>query len=197
MSSKRSIRRQAHIPPKAIQTDLPAVLFDLDGTLVDSNYQHVNAWSEALLSAGIVIPRWKIHRRIGMSGQSFVRELLREGARKEQGTDIESLEKEHDNKFRTTIPHIQQLPGANDLLKHLARCGVRIAIATTGGRRATARLLRKLDVPDGMAIVTGDDVENAKPSPDVFVAAAQRLNVAIENCIVVGDSAWDLLAAEI
>jgi HAD superfamily hydrolase (TIGR01549 family) len=191
--SKRSQSR--NLPSKAGKTDLPAVLFDLDGTLIDTNYQHVTTWSEALLNAGIKIPRWKIHRRIGMSGKSFVKELLREVDCKEKEIDVENLEKEHDKKFRTTIPNIQSLPGTNDLLKHLARCGVRIAIATTGGRKATARLLRKLDIPAGMPILTGDDVKNAKPSPDVFVAAAQRLNVAIEDCIVVGDSVWDLLAA--
>lgn len=174
---------------------VPAVLFDLDGTLIDSNYQHVNAWSEALLAAGIVIPRWKIHRRVGMSGKSMIRELLRELPSKAQKIDLVQLEHKHDTRFRREIPHLQPLPGANQLLKHLSRHGVRIAIATTGGKDATALLLRRLHLPPGISIVTGDDVEKAKPAPDVFVAAANRLNVAISNCIVVGDSVWDLLAA--
>jgi hypothetical protein len=89
--SKRSQSR--NLPSKAGKTDLPAVLFDLDGTLIDTNYQHVNAWSEALLNAGIEIPRWKIHRRIGMSGQSFVKELLREVDCKEKGLPLRILKR--------------------------------------------------------------------------------------------------------
>jgi HAD superfamily hydrolase (TIGR01549 family) len=173
---------------------MPAVLFDLDGTLLDSNYQHVNAWSEALLEAGIVIPRWKIHRHIGMSGKSAIQELLRE-IPKRGSADLNELERKHDRKFRKTIAHLQPLPGANQLLRHLSRRGIRVAIATTGGRNLTSLLLQRLDLPKGMPILTGDDVEKAKPSPDIFTAAAQSLNVAIEDSIVVGDSVWDLLAA--
>lgn len=174
---------------------LPAVLFDLDGTLIDSNYQHVNAWAEALHSAGIVIPTWKIHRRIGMSGKSFLPELLRELRHKHKQADIQQLEKKHDQLFRRQIPRLLPLPGAVDLLQHLSRHHVRIAIATTGGRQQTARLLRQIQIPRTTRIVNGDDVEKAKPSPDIFMVAAHQLNVAINNCIVVGDSAWDLLAA--
>lgn len=174
---------------------MPAVLFDLDGTLIDSNYQHVNAWSETLLEAGIVIPRWKIHRRVGMSGKSMIRELLRELPHKAHKIDLDQLESRHDSRFRREIPRLEPLPGANQLLKHLSRHRIRIAIATTGGKDATAQLVKRLELPAGMPIVTGDDVERAKPSPDVFVLAANRLKVAINNCIVVGDSVWDLLAA--
>ena len=179
----------------AAPVPLPAVLFDLDGTLIDSNYQHVNAWAEALRGAGIVIPTWKIHRRIGMSGKSFVRELLREIARRPKGVDVEQLERKHDRIFRRQIRALEPLPGANELLKHLSRRGVQIAIATTSGREQTTVLLRQLKIPRGTEIVTGDDVARTKPSPDIFMLAAQRLGVPINDCIVVGDSAWDLLAA--
>jgi len=180
---------------KKSSLELPAVLFDLDGTLIDSNYQHVDAWSKALSSAGIVIPTWKIHRRIGMSGKSFLRELLREIRRKHTRANLERLEKEHDQIFRRHIHRLVPLPGAVDLLKHLSRHCVRIAIATTSGREQTSRLLRQINIPAATRVVTGDDVEKAKPSPDIFVVAAGTLNVPINNCIVVGDSAWDLLAA--
>jgi HAD superfamily hydrolase (TIGR01509 family) len=173
----------------------PAILFDLDGTLIDSNYHHVEAWSEALRSAGIVIPLWKIHRRIGMSGKSFLKELLRELAHSKRSLNLEKLEKKHDTLFRRLTPRLAPLPGANELLKHLARQQVRIAIATTGGQAQTSGLLKRLELPKQIEIVTGDDVERAKPSPDIFVAAAQRLRIAIGDCIVVGDSAWDMLAA--
>ena len=174
---------------------LPAALFDLDGTLIDSNYQHVQAWAEALLEAGIVIPCWKIHRRIGMSGKAFVQELLRELTPRRKDIDLDELEQAHDKKFRSAIPQLQTLPGAGELLKHLARNHVRIAIATTGGQKQTSLLLQKLKLPRGVEVITGDDVERAKPSPDIFVAAAQKLHVAPSDCIVVGDSVWDLLAA--
>jgi HAD superfamily hydrolase (TIGR01509 family) len=175
--------------------DLPSVLFDLDGTLVDSVYQHVMAWSQVLESVGIVIPRWKVHRRIGMSGKSFVRELLRETANRRRSIDLDQLERKHDEIFSRMLPSIKALPGTDRLLVHLSRKKVRVAIATTGNRTQTSALLKKIRIPSGIPILTGDEVLKAKPSPDIFVAAAERLNVAIADCIVVGDSVWDLLAA--
>lgn len=177
-------------------SDLPAFLFDVDGTLVDSVYEHVQAWSKALSSVDIVVPNWKLHRRIGMSGQSFLRELLREAGRSRLGpNDIERLERRQAAEFSKSIPKLEPLPGARDLLKHLSSIRARWAIATTGNAKQTKRLLQLLDIPRGVPVVTGDDVEKAKPSPDVFVSAAQRLGVSIEDAIVIGDSVWDLLAA--
>jgi HAD superfamily hydrolase (TIGR01509 family) len=180
---------------RAPRLDLPAILFDLDGTLIDSNYHHVATWSEALRSAGIVIPNWKIHRRVGMSGKSFLRELLREIPHPKRKVNLEQLERKHDALFRRTIPRLAPLPGANELLRHLADNNLRIAIATTGGKSQTSALLRHLEIPTGMRVVTGDDIEQAKPSPDIFMLAAQRLNIALSDCLVVGDSIWDMLAA--
>lgn len=177
------------------RVDLPAVLFDLDGTLIDSVYHHVIAWSETLQRAGIFFPEWKIHRRVGMSGKSFLQELLREIAPKKRGVNLDRLERQHDIRFSRVIPHLQPLPGANELLSHLARQEIRVAIATTGNRKQTLAILRRLQLPREVPIVTGDDVKKAKPSPDIFVAAAQRLSANISDCIVVGDSVWDLLAA--
>jgi HAD superfamily hydrolase (TIGR01549 family) len=176
------------------KTETPAVLFDLDGTLVDSVYEHVQAWWSTLNGAGILIPKWKIHRRIGMSGKSFVTELLREFAPGKK-VDIDSLEEEHDQRFAQSLPDIARLPGADDLLRHLHRAKVRIAIATTGNRKQTRLLLKKINVPPKTPILTGDDVKKAKPSPDIFMAAARSLKIALSDCIVVGDSVWDLLAA--
>jgi len=172
----------------------PGILFDLDGTLIDTVYQHVSAWSVALRSVGVVIPQWKIHRRVGMSGRSMVQQLLAEqGSRLK--VDIGLLEKKHDAGFTKASrdPHI--LPGSKELLKFLTRKHIRWAIATTGGKEQTARLLKKLDIPAGVPVVTGDDVAKTKPSPDVFVLAADQLGVPIEDCIVTGDSVWDMLAA--
>ncbi len=172
----------------------PAVLFDLDGTLIDTVYEHVLAWSVSLRRANITIANCEIHRRIGMSGGSLVRQLVRQQSTKHRALPVEQLEKWHDTAFRKATRDVHLVSGANELLRHLNQTGVRWAIATTGGREQTRRLLRRLKVPPKI-VVTGDDVERAKPSPDVFVLAAQRLSVPIDRCIVVGDSVWDMLAA--
>jgi HAD superfamily hydrolase (TIGR01549 family) len=173
----------------------PAILFDLDGTLVDTAYRHVTSWASALRDAGILVPEWKIHRRIGMSGRSLVRQLVREHGLHSRKIDVEQLEKMHDAVFNKSISSIQPLPGSEKFLRHLTRHGVRWAIATTGGKQQTKKLLRTLQIPAKAVVVTGDDVAKAKPSPDVFVTAAERLGVPVEHCIVVGDSVWDMLAA--
>ena len=173
----------------------PAILFDLDGTLLDTNYEHVLAWSAALKSANIEVPKWKIHRRIGMNGRSLVRQLLREHRRRLTDTEIEKLEEKHDSLFKKIAKEVLPLPGAEELLSRLSRLQVPWAIATTGGAEQTKRLLRSLRLPSQSIVVTGDDVRKAKPSPDVFVAAAERVDMPIEHCIVVGDSVWDMLAA--
>ena len=173
----------------------PAILFDLDGTLVDTVYQHVTAWSAALRSEGIILPNWKIHRRIGMSGKSLVRQLLREMRTAPGRVNIGVLEKKHDAEFMRASRRVELLPGAGELLEYLTRRGIRWAIATTGNQKQTTRLLKNLSIPAGVPVVTGDDVAKAKPSPDVFVLAANRLGVPIGDCIVTGDSVWDILAA--
>jgi HAD superfamily hydrolase (TIGR01549 family) len=177
------------------KSEMPAVLFDLDGTLIDSVYEHVQAWWNTLSQAGIQVPKWRIHRRVGMSGKSFIKELLREFAPEKKEINIDQLEKEHDARIREALSEISPLRGADDLLKHLHRSKVRIAIATTGNRKQTSLLLKKLKVPSGTPVLTGDDAEKAKPSPDIFVAAAKSLKARLNDCIVVGDSVWDLLAA--
>jgi HAD superfamily hydrolase (TIGR01549 family) len=173
----------------------PALLFDLDGTLIDTAYEHVLAWSLALRSAGIMVSNWGGHRRIGMSGHALVRQMVRELGEKHSRVKIESLEKKHDAEFNRMASKVRALPGTQDMLDRLTRLRVRWAIATTGGKRQTKKLLRRLRIPANIVVVTGDDVAKAKPSPDVFLMAANRLNMPIDHCIVVGDSVWDMLAA--
>jgi HAD superfamily hydrolase (TIGR01549 family) len=172
----------------------PAILFDLDGTLVDTVYQHVVAWSAPLKSAGLVIPDWEIHRRVGMSGKSMLRQLLREHPPKRK-INVNALEAKHDTEFSRISRDVRPLPGAQQLLRYLMRHKVPWAIATTNTKAQTKRLLRIFNIPADTVIVTGDDVGQAKPSPDVFVLAAQRLGVPSASCIVTGDSVWDMLAA--
>jgi HAD superfamily hydrolase (TIGR01549 family) len=171
-----------------------AILFDLDGTLVDTVYQHVCSWSAALKREGVIIPAWKIHRRIGMSGSAMVRQLLREQGFRTK-IDIAVLEKRHDDAFIKSSRDASVLPGARELLKFLTKRHVLWAIATTGNKEQTARLLRKFSIPASVPVVTGDDVVKAKPSPEVFVLAADRLGRPIADCIVTGDSVWDVVAA--
>lgn len=192
-SAQRHNSASARVDSESLEP--PAVLFDLDGTLTDSVYQHVMAWSRTLLRAGIRIPTWEIHRRVGMSGKSFVHELVRQMAPRKRNIQIEALEKQHDREFSRMLREVQPLNGANELLHHLWSSKIRTAIATTGNRKQTSLLIKKLKIPSHIPIITGDDVAKAKPSPDIFVAAARALGASIRDCIVVGDSVWDLLAA--
>jgi HAD superfamily hydrolase (TIGR01509 family) len=179
-----------------VHSDRPAVLFDLDGTLLDSVYQHVIAWKEALESAGIPLSIWRIHRRIGMSGGLFVRALVRETGREISGAEADHLRALHEDGYRRRISEVKPLPGAEALLKRLTQIGVPWAIATSSSA-STARIsLTLLEIPDGAPVITRDDVQYAKPNPDLFLAAAQALGKPISESFVVGDSVWDLLAAQ-
>jgi HAD superfamily hydrolase (TIGR01549 family) len=173
----------------------PPILFDLDGTLVDTVYQHVTSWSIALSKHGLEIPSWKIHRRIGMSGKSMAKQLLREPEVGKHRIDLDKLESLHDSEFRKASRHLRVLPGSQQLLNHLTRNHVPWAIATTGNQKQTKRLLQNLRLPRNTVIVTGDDVAQAKPSPDIFLLAAEKLQSPLEDCVVVGDAIWDMLAA--
>ena len=173
----------------------PAFLFDLDGTLVDSVYQHVIAWRDALESVGIDLPVWKIHRRIGMSGGLFVNALARELDRELEPEVIAALPGLHVDAFIGRFDSVRPLPGAAELLATLSAHGVGWAIATSGRERYARRSLELLGLPADTPLVTRDQVRYAKPDPDLFLAAANRIGVDITGSVVVGDSVWDLLAA--
>src|ERR1700722_6290903 len=174
---------------------MPAFLFDLDGTLIDSVYQHVIAWREALSQAGIDLSVWRIHRRIGMSGGLFVSALMRETGVRLSEQDIESLQQAHAREYLKLADSVRPLPGAADLLADLTSKNVRWAIATSGRRLTAERALPMLGLPTDAPMVTRDMVRPAKPDPDLFLAAAALLGVEPQNAYVVGDSVWDLLAA--
>jgi HAD superfamily hydrolase (TIGR01509 family) len=173
----------------------PAFLFDLDGTLVDSVYQHVLAWREALESGGIKLSVWRIHRRIGMSGGLFINALLRETGGEVSPEQVKRIQRVHAEAYARLVPQVRPLPGARDLLTHLTKVGVPWAIATSGRLESARPNIEMLDVPSGVPVITRDQVEHAKPDPDLFLAAAERLGVPVGDSVVVGDSVWDLLAA--
>jgi HAD superfamily hydrolase (TIGR01509 family) len=173
----------------------PAFLFDLDGTLVDSVYQHVLAWREALEASGIELAVWRIHRRIGMSGGLFVNALLREIGQQVSRDQVERVQQLHQQAFLRQASQVRLLPGARQLLARLSEQSVPWAIATSGRRGSAQPALDLLGVAPQAVVVTRDQVPHAKPDPDLFLAAAERLQVDIEHSIVVGDSVWDLLAA--
>jgi phosphoglycolate phosphatase-like HAD superfamily hydrolase len=173
----------------------PAFLFDLDGTLVDSVYQHVLAWQEALDEAGLAVSVWRIHRKMGMSGGLFASALAREIGHDLDPEQVAQVGRLHDEAYARHSGRVRALPGARELLAHLTRVGVPWAIATSGYMESAGRVLDLLDVPEGIPVVTRDQVAHAKPDPDLFVTAADRLRVDITNSMVVGDSVWDLLAA--
>ncbi|UEM03171.1 HAD family hydrolase [Skermanella rosea] len=174
-----------------------AFVFDLDGTLIDSVYQHVLAWQEALDAEGIDLSAWRIHRKIGMSGGLFTNMLVRE-----TGLDIEQdlldrLRARHAEAYRRQSGRLRALPGSRELLAHLTNSGIPWTIATSGRMETAAPALEVLGIDlEKIKVVTRDQVKYAKPDPDLFLTAVERLGVDIQSTIVVGDSIWDTLAAQ-
>lgn len=174
----------------------PAFLFDLDGTLVDSVYQHVGAWQAALAECGISLSVWRIHRRIGMSGGLFISALQRETGLDLDPSTQARLTALHEKHYKQRVTTVVPLPGARDLLRTLREHGITFAIATSGTLSVAKTALDLLGVLGTVPVITRDQVARAKPDPDLFLAAAQRLDVRPAECFVVGDSVWDLLAAK-
>ena len=170
-------------------------MFDLDGTLVDSVYQHVLAWREALEALGIELSVWRIHRRMGMSGGLLVNALLREIGHRLSKPEMARLPRLHREAFAPLASQVRALPGAKELLACLSRARVPWAIATSGRMETARPMLKLLGLREGVPLITRDQVKHAKPDPDLFLAAARHLRVPITESVVVGDSVWDLLAA--
>ena len=174
---------------------MTAFVFDLDGTLLDSVYQHVLSWREALETQGIRLSVWRIHRKIGMSGGLLTQALLRETGRPLGSELAKELLQAHAVAFARRMDQVRPLPGAQELLDDLTNRRIPWAIATSGRQSSASAVHNCLKIPDGVPVVNRDDVEHAKPDPDLFVEAALRLGEPITDAVVVGDSVWDLLAA--
>ena len=176
---------------------MPALIFDLDGTLVDTVYAHVFAWQMALQERDMAIDGWKLHRRIGMSGGLFTRAVGRELGGELNEADVRDLQERHDRLFRELLPPEARrpLPGAVELLAELRERGIVHGIATSGRRPSIDASLDALGIPEDTVVVERGDVARAKPEPDLFIECASRLGADAEDCYVIGDAVWDLLAA--
>ncbi len=176
---------------------MPALIFDLDGTLVDTVYAHVFTWQKALQERDMAIDGWRIHRRIGMSGGLFTRAVGRELGHELTEEEASSVQERHDELFRGLLPPHERrpLPGAVRLLEELRDRAIVHGIATSGRRPSIDASLDALGIPESTVVVQRGDVARAKPEPDLFLECAARLDADPEECYVIGDAVWDLLAA--
>jgi HAD superfamily hydrolase (TIGR01509 family) len=176
----------------AIAASSPAVLFDIDGTLVDSNYLHVHAWCRAFRETGVAVESWRIHRAIGMDGARLVKALAGgadEGARR-QAAQL------HSGYYAELSSLLSLLPGARELLNRVASLGMQVVLATSAPEDELARLRSLLDCEDLVSVVTSsEDVDTAKPEPDIVAVALDRAGVPSSRAVFVGDSVWDAQAA--
>jgi HAD superfamily hydrolase (TIGR01509 family) len=172
-----------------------AVIFDLDGTLVDTVYGHTLAWQRVLAEAGLPVEGWKVHRLIGMSGGLLTQAAGHEIGRPLSPEEAEQLQKRHGVVYKELMPERRPLPGAIDLLRYLRKHKIKHGIATSGRKQDAKASLDVLELPEETVVVDRDDVERAKPEPDLFLACQARLGVRPDQCYVIGDAVWDLLAA--
>jgi HAD superfamily hydrolase (TIGR01509 family) len=172
-----------------------AFIFDLDGTLVDTVYPHVVALQQALAEAGVEVPAWLVHRRIGMSGGLSARALAREIGRSLTASEQDRIQHRHGEIFRAMLPDRRPLPGAGELVRWLLDNDVPFGVATSGRRPDIDGSLEVLGLPADLVVVSRGDVLRAKPEPDLFLACQERMGVRLEDVYVVGDAVWDLLAA--
>jgi HAD superfamily hydrolase (TIGR01549 family) len=170
----------------------PAAILDIDGTLVDSNYQHAIAWYRALRQHGHVLPIWRIHRHIGMGGDQLVASLCGDEVEEQQGDDIRDAEKAL---YMALIDEVEPLDGARELIVDLQRMGRRIVLASSAKPDEVEHYLDLLDARGlADAWTTAGDVESTKPEPDLVHAALERAGT--DSAVMVGDSTWDCEAAQ-
>ena len=174
---------------------MKALIFDLDGTLVDSVYPHALSWQKALADFGMPCPAWAIHRRIGMSGNLLVKSIAREQHRKVSDADVKKLGKLHARLFHELAPTCSPLPGAVDLLGYLAKSKIRHGIATSGKPDEIASSLKGLRLSAAAIVVDGSMVHEVKPEPDLFLLCRKKLKIENNDCLIVGDAVWDIHAA--
>ncbi|MGV8875065.1 MAG: HAD family hydrolase [Rhodococcus sp. (in: high G+C Gram-positive bacteria)] len=177
--------------PVSVPT-VDAVLFDIDGTLVDSNFVHVSAWSRAFREAGREVSAWRIHRCIGMDGSKLLESLVGSS----DSALAEKAKKLHGEYYTAASGDLEVLPGARELLAEIKSRGIAVVLATSAPEGELSTLRDLLDVEDSVAVVTsGDDADVAKPEPDIIAVALERAGVESTRAVMVGDSVWDIEAA--
>jgi len=168
-----------------------AALLDVDGTLIDSNYQHTLAWFRAFREHGFVLPAWRIHRAIGMGGDQLVPALLGKGVDEEQGDDIRDT---RDPIYKELMPEVEPLDGAHELIAELKERGLTIVLASSSPQDELDHYLELLDARDlADAWTTKEDVEATKPAPDLVRAALDKAGT--DNAAMIGDTRWDVESA--
>jgi HAD superfamily hydrolase (TIGR01509 family) len=172
-----------------------ALIFDLDGTLIDSVYAHVLAWQKSFAAEGIQVPAWSIHAKIGLGGEELALAIGRELGKPVSEDEAKGLDKRHSAVIKELLPEPEPLPGAAALLRRLREMHVPWGIATSGDRAGVEKALRSLRFSNDVTVVCRSDVEHAKPEPDLFLACRERLKIPARDCFVVGDAVWDMLAA--
>jgi HAD superfamily hydrolase (TIGR01509 family) len=172
-----------------------ALVFDLDGTLVDTVYAHVLAWQLALGEAGVVVDGYRLHRHVGSSGDLIVRFAQRETGRKLRPEQAETIKRRHGELFRQMMPRPRPLPGAVDVFRVLRESGIPYAIATASYRPVIDASLEALGLGPEAVVVEGKGGLRGKPEPDLFLASRERLGTRAEDCVIVGDAIWDHVGA--
>jgi HAD superfamily hydrolase (TIGR01509 family) len=171
----------------------PAVLFDMDGTLVDSNYLHVHAWTRAFHDVGIAVESWRIHRSIGMDGARLLETLSGDA-----DDDTQKRAKDlHLRYLREAAPLLRRLPGARELLERIRSLDLQIVLATSSSEEELALSRPVLDCEDLLTAATSSkDVDVAKPEPTIIKVALQRAGVDAGDAVYVGDAVWDIVACD-
>ena len=163
-------------------------MFDIDGTLVDSNYLHIEAWQRAFAEVGIRVEAWRIHRSIGMDGSTLVKTLSDDAPDDKQSR----LKELHDRYYQQTATLLRPVPGARELLKRVADLGFKVVFATSAPEHELKLLRNTLDSDELVAAITSsEDVDTAKPKPDIINVALERAEVSAERAVFVGDAIWD------
>lgn len=172
----------------------PAVLFDIDGTLIDSNYLHVEAWNRAFTAVGHPVDSWRIHRAIGMGSEKLLPALIGEDAAARFGEELRDL---HSTYLAETATLERPFAGARELLRTVAAHGVQVVLATSASPSELQTLLQALDCDESISVVTSaGDVGEAKPAPDILQVAVTKAGVSTAEAVMVGDAVWDVAAAK-
>ncbi len=168
-----------------------AILFDIDGTLMDSTYHHALAWTRAFARSGITVPVWRVHRTIGMGGDKLVTEVADEDAEKEHG---EALREAWHEEYGRLVDEVPPLQGATELVREVAEQGYQVALASSGPKDYSEGAVDTLDVEDLLTVLTtADDAEESKPEPDILSATLKQMDV--ERAVLVGDTPYDVDSA--